>query len=166
MLRLQGLEQAQVVQNSDLSVPDLTQDVTTFLKAAFLEKDSVTAPSSLGGPLFTDINDQLDFSSLLNPYPLESDMTLSFFDASYNNLNGQSSSYAEQFSPIEPSVTSSASETFSFFSPPQPLLNSIEPSSSAPSSSYVPPSGAIHSSTRRVAGKWSLPSFISASSQG
>jgi len=175
MFQIQGLDQAELHQNPncelELSIPDLniSQDVSTFLKAAFLEKDSMPGPSLMGGSVFTDVssnNDQFDFSSLLNPYPLDSsDAALSFFDASYN-LNGQSSSYSEHFSPVEASVSRSASETISYFLPPQSLLHSSEPSSSVPSSSYVPPSGAIHSSTRRVAGKWSLPPFISASSQG
>ena len=175
MFQIQGLDQAELDQQPELelSIPDLniSQDVTTFLKAAFFEKDSMPGPSSMGGSLLTDVssnNDQFDFSSLLNPYPLESaDTALSFFDCSYN-LNGQSNSYSEHFSPIEPAVSRSASETISHLSSSQPLLHSSEPSSSIPSSSsqtYIPPSGAIHSSTRRVAGKWSLPTFISASSQ-
>jgi hypothetical protein len=171
MFQIQGLDQAELDQQSELelSIPDISQDVTTFLKAAFFEKDLMPGPSSIGGSLLADVNsndDQFDFSSLLNPYPLESAETaLNFFDCSFN-LNGQSSSYSEHFSPIEPFVSRSTSETIS--NPPQPLLHSSEPSSSIPSSSsqtYIPPSGAIHSSTRRVAGKWSLPPFISASSQ-
>jgi len=174
MFQIQGLDQAELDQHPELelSIPDLniSQDVTTFLKAAFFDKDSMPGPSSMGGPLLTDIssnNDQFDFSSLLNPYPLESaDTALNFFDCSYN-LNGQPNSYSEHFSPIDPSASRSASETISHLPPPQPLIHSSEPSSSIPSASqtYVPPSGAIHSSTRRVAGKWSLPPFISASSQ-
>lgn len=174
MFQIQGLDQAELDQNPncelELSIPDLdiSQDVTSFLKAAFSEKDLMPGPSSMSGSLFSDVgshNDQFDFASLLNPYPLEtSDTTLNFFDSSYN-LNGQPSPFSEHFSPVEPSVTRLASDTVS---PPPQLLQSSDPSSSTPSSSsqgYIPPSGAINSSTRRVAGKWTLPPFISASSQ-
>ena len=174
LFQVQGLDRAELNTNPDceleLSIPDLniSQEVTTFLKAAF-EKNTPTA-SSFGGSLSTDVNsnDQFDFSALLNPYPLEpSDASLNgmgFFDSSYS-IPGPAGSYSDHFSPIEPSSTSDAISHFSYV---EPSLQSPEPSSSTASSShtYVPPSGAILSSTRRVAGKWSLPPFISASSQG
>ena len=179
---LQGLNDTEVDQNPSsglqLSIPGLnvSQDVSTYLKAAFFDKDPIFGLSSasasmaatMGNPLFPDVtsnNDQFDFTSFMNPYPSESIETpSSFFDCSYNLL----SSYSDHFSPVEPSLSRSSSDTFSRPSPPQQLHSSELTSTIASSSSYgyVPPSGATQSSARRVAGQWSLPSFISASSQG
>lgn len=161
-----------------LSLPGLTADVNTYLKAAYFDKDPMSGLSfastmssmmmPMGNPLFSDVtanNAQFDFSSFMNPYPLEStDLPSSFFDCSYNLLN----SYSDQLSPIESSMLRSTSDIFSHPSPSQQLDSSELTSNIASSSSngYIPPSGATQSSARRVAGQWSLPSFISATSQG
>jgi len=157
----------------ELSIPDIqvSQDVATFLKAAFYDKD--TSGPSLNGSASAEVssNDQFDFSSILNPYALESaDIPLGnigLFESSYLS-NEQPNAYLEHFSPVESSQTMTSFENFSHRSS-HTTQHSSEASSSTSSTCphpYVPPSGAMHSSTRRVAGKWSLPPFISASSQG
>lgn len=164
LFQVEGLDQADLNSGRggelELSIPDIqvSHEVATFLKAAF-DKDMSAGPS-ISASTSTQINsnDQFDFSSIINLESADVPLgNMGFFEASYSTL-----------SPIESSQTLSLSENFSHQSS-HTTQHSSEASSNVSSSCshpYVPPSGAIHSSTRRVAGKWSLPAFISASSQG
>lgn len=165
MFQVQGLDMVDFGSNSggelELSIPDIhvSQDVATFLRAAY-DKDFDPSGSSMHTPMGSSfaVPDQFDFSALLNPYPLDSTdvaiHNMGFFDQHFST-HDNSNSYNDQLSPIEPSQPSL--DVVSTLSPAH-----LHVPATSTTSTYVPPTGAAHSSSRRVGGNWSRPPFISA----
>jgi len=118
-----------------------SDDVSNFLGTTFFDRDA-SAGLMLGGMNadYTTSSESYDFTQFFNSFPFELNASLN----QITPLDGPSGSI------VESNVTAEQ----------QPSIESIAEPSETVSNTYVPPSGAAYSSSRRVAGNWANSVFV------